>query len=79
MQRESFGSKEGSPLPQIWRDYVEVVEEVKAEEEKVERKVELKTVVVTEVTPELKVYVQFTSDVSLGTISIYSSIIYHIY
>jgi len=46
----------------IWHDYVEVKEDVKAEEEKQDRKVVYRNCFVTEVTPELHVFVQFTDD-----------------
>jgi len=46
----------------IWRDWVDQKEEIKPEDDKVERKVDPKPVLVTEVTPELHVYVQFTDD-----------------
>lgn len=46
----------------IWRDFVDTKEEIKPEDDKVERKVDPKPVVVTEVTSELHVYVQFTDD-----------------
>jgi len=49
---------------QIWKDYVEVADEVRPEDERQERKVDFKSVVVTEVTSDLRVYVQFTEDVS---------------
>lgn len=46
----------------IWRDFVDAKEEIKPEDDKVERKVDPKPVLVTEVTSELRVFVQFTDD-----------------
>jgi staphylococcal nuclease domain-containing protein 1 len=46
----------------IWQNFVDAKEEIKAEDDKVERKVDPKPVLVTEVTPELHVYVQFTDE-----------------
>jgi hypothetical protein len=42
---------------------VEVKDEIKPEDDKQERKVDLKTVVVTHVTDDLHVFVQYTDDV----------------
>jgi len=46
----------------IWQDYEEIKEELKPEDDKTERKVDQKTVVVTEITPELHLYVQYTDE-----------------
>lgn len=46
----------------VWENYVDTKEEIKPEDDKVERKVDPKPVLVTEVTPELHVFVQFTDD-----------------
>lgn len=45
---------------QIWANYEEPKEEIVKENEVLERKITYKTVVVTEVTPELHVFVQNT-------------------
>lgn len=44
----------------IWMNFEEVADEIKPEDDKAERKYEPKTVVVTEVSPDLHVFVQFT-------------------
>lgn len=49
----------------IWTSYEDTKDEIKPEDDKSERKYEPKSVVVTEVTPDLHVFVQFTDDVSL--------------
>lgn len=46
----------------IWRDFVDAKEEIKPEDDKVERKVDPKPVIVTEITPECHLFVQFTDD-----------------
>ncbi|CAG7833367.1 unnamed protein product [Allacma fusca] len=46
----------------IWANYEEIKEELKPEDDKVERKVDPKSVIVTEITSELRLYVQFTDD-----------------
>lgn len=48
----------------IWLNYEETKDEVKPEEDKSERKYDPKSVIVTEVTPELHIFVQFTEEVS---------------
>lgn len=49
----------------IWHNYEEIKEELKPEDDKTERKVEPKNVIVTEVkevTPSIRIFVQFTDD-----------------
>nr|QBI71277.1 ebna2 binding protein P100 [Isotomurus palustris] len=46
----------------IWTNWEDTKDEVKPEDDKSERKYEPKSVIVTEVTPELKIFVQFTAD-----------------
>jgi hypothetical protein len=48
----------------IWMNYEETKDEIKAEDDKVERKYEPKNVIVTEITSDLHIFVQFTEDVS---------------
>lgn len=47
----------------IWMNYEDTKDEVKPEDDKAERHYEPKTVIVTEVTPELHIFVQFTDEV----------------
>jgi len=46
----------------IWMNWEDTKDEIKPEDDKTERKYEPKNVIVTEVTPELKIFVQFTAD-----------------
>ncbi|ODN01371.1 nuclease domain-containing protein 1, partial [Orchesella cincta] len=46
----------------VWQNYEDTKDEIKPEDDKTERKVDQKPVVVTEITPELHVFVQFTDD-----------------
>ena len=48
---------------------MEIKEDLKPEDDKQDRKVDYRYCVVTEVTPDLKVFVQFTDDVSHRTIT----------
>jgi staphylococcal nuclease domain-containing protein 1 len=50
----------------IWTNYEETKDEIKPEDDKSERKYEPKSVMVTEVTTDLHVFVQFTDDVRLN-------------
>lgn len=56
-----------SCILQIWRDYVEVKDELKPEDDKQERKLDQKPVVVTHVTDDLHVFVQYIDDVSMNS------------
>jgi staphylococcal nuclease domain-containing protein 1 len=46
----------------IWTNWEDTKDEIKPEDDKAERKYEPKSVIVTEVTPELRIFVQFTAD-----------------
>lgn len=48
----------------IWMNYEDTKDDVKPEDDKAERKYEPKKVIVTEVTNELHIFVQFTDHVS---------------
>lgn len=63
-QLQSAEDQAKSRRLKIWKNFEDVKDEIKPEEDVSERKVEPKAVVVTEVTPELHVYVQFAKDVS---------------
>ncbi|CAL8131754.1 unnamed protein product [Orchesella dallaii] len=46
----------------IWQTYEDTKDEIKPEDDKAERKVDQKPVIITEITPELHVFVQYTDD-----------------
>jgi len=46
----------------IWQNYEDSKDEIKPEDDKPDRKVDHKTVIITEVTPELRIFVQFADD-----------------